>query len=194
MRCRKIWWSQRGCSWQYGGSLHAALVRLHARKHTPALLHPHARTRTHQCPRLHTHRQKYVIFISFPWQQRFRERASVLRYTYIACIVTLHFVLINTVIYIHVKVGEPNRKLYAIKWLINGRNCKPLLPYSKTGCVRVACFSSVASVLGCTRCKNNSETSSRQLILRNFELGNRCSCYGHWHHCIVSLFTDRMHV
>jgi hypothetical protein len=30
---------------------------------------------------------EYVIFIDFPRQQLFRERASILRYTYIACLV-----------------------------------------------------------------------------------------------------------
>ena len=34
----------RGRRWQYGGSLHAGLVILHARKHTPAPLHPHPHT------------------------------------------------------------------------------------------------------------------------------------------------------
>jgi hypothetical protein len=35
----------------------------------------------------HAHSGKYVIFIVFPRQQMIRERASVLRYTYIICIV-----------------------------------------------------------------------------------------------------------
>ena len=43
----------------------------HARAHTPTLTH--ART------------QKYVIFIAFP-QQWFRERVTMFRYTYIACL------------------------------------------------------------------------------------------------------------
>ena len=34
--------------------------------------------------RKHIHRQKYIILIAFPRQQWFRERASRLRYTYIA--------------------------------------------------------------------------------------------------------------
>ena len=34
-----------------------------------------------------THTDQYVILIAFPRQQWFRERVSVLRYTYIACIV-----------------------------------------------------------------------------------------------------------
>ena len=38
--------------------------------------HPHARTRPHT--------DKYVILIAFSLQQWFRERASMLRYTYIA--------------------------------------------------------------------------------------------------------------
>jgi hypothetical protein len=32
---------------------------------------------------------EYVILITFPWQQWFRERASILRYTYIACVYNL---------------------------------------------------------------------------------------------------------
>jgi hypothetical protein len=38
--------------------------------------------------RLHTH-TKYVILIAVPWQQWLREWVSVLRCTYIACVVTL---------------------------------------------------------------------------------------------------------
>jgi len=30
---------------------------------------------------------EYVIFTAFPWQQWLCERASVLRYTYVACLV-----------------------------------------------------------------------------------------------------------
>jgi hypothetical protein len=57
---------------------------LHARKHTTASIHPHTRNN----PRARAHTHKYVIFIAFPLQLWFRERASVLRYTYIACLVT----------------------------------------------------------------------------------------------------------
>ena len=49
--------------------------------HTPTRLGAQAKTRTH------THRQ-WEICIAFPLQQVFRERASVLRYTYIICLVT----------------------------------------------------------------------------------------------------------
>ena len=35
----------------------------------------------------HTHTHKYVILIAFPQQQRFHERASTLRYTYVASLV-----------------------------------------------------------------------------------------------------------
>ena len=54
--------------------------------HTPTRLgtHIHARTRRH------THTDQYVILIAFSQQQCFRERASMLRYTYIACHYTLH--------------------------------------------------------------------------------------------------------
>jgi hypothetical protein len=33
------------------------------------------------------HRQKYVILIAFPWQQWLFEHPSLLRYTYVACVV-----------------------------------------------------------------------------------------------------------
>jgi len=36
----------------------------------------------------HTH-SEYVVLIAFPRQQWFRERASMLRHTYIACLVQL---------------------------------------------------------------------------------------------------------
>ena len=37
--------------------------------------------------RAHTHTENYIIPIAFPRQQWFRERSSVLRYPYIACLV-----------------------------------------------------------------------------------------------------------
>ena len=59
---------------QYGAyALRAGLVRLYARTH--------ARTRNH------AHTDQYVILIVFPQQQWFREGASMLRYSYIACLV-----------------------------------------------------------------------------------------------------------
>ena len=50
----------------------------------------HARTLTHPRVQKHTHRQKYVKLIAFPRQQWFRERASVLSYTYIASLSCLY--------------------------------------------------------------------------------------------------------
>ena len=82
--CWKIWWSQRGHVWQYGGALVAGLIRLHARRYTPAPraltpFHPHARA----CRRT----QKYVIFIVFPRQQCCCEGAPMVCCTYIASLV-----------------------------------------------------------------------------------------------------------
>ena len=37
-----------------------------------------------------TRKHRHVIFIAFPRQQWFRERASLLRYTYIACPVSVY--------------------------------------------------------------------------------------------------------
>jgi hypothetical protein len=76
---------------QYGAyALGAGLATLYARMrlHTPTRsgTHMHARTHTQGC----THTDQYVILIGFPLQQWFRKRASLLRYTYIACIVCHH--------------------------------------------------------------------------------------------------------
>ena len=66
-QCRKMWWSQKLCKLQYGGALHAGLVRQYTRKHTPAPVHPH--TYTQACIRTHTrahiHTQKYVTLVVF---------------------------------------------------------------------------------------------------------------------------------
>ena len=87
-----MWWSQRGRRWQYGGTLRGGLVGLHSRKHTPAHPQSHTRSYTHlpKRARAHTHtHSKYVILIAFPLQIWFRERSSLLRYTYIVCLVML---------------------------------------------------------------------------------------------------------
>ena len=53
----------------------------------------HARACTQPRSRVHTRiriqRHKYVILIAFPLQLWLRERASLLHYTYIACIVVI---------------------------------------------------------------------------------------------------------
>ena len=61
--CRKVWWKQRRCKWQYSRALHAGVARAHERKHTPALVHPHTHTctHTHKLTRVHLRTQKYVI-------------------------------------------------------------------------------------------------------------------------------------
>jgi hypothetical protein len=71
---------------QYGAyALRTGLARLYARTrmHTPTRPgnHVHARKR------MHAHTDQYVILIAFPQQQWLRKRASMLRYTYIACVV-----------------------------------------------------------------------------------------------------------
>jgi hypothetical protein len=88
---------------QYGAcAWHTRYVRLHARKQTPAIVHPHRSTkiyrRTHAqaCPypRAHTHTltQKYLTLTAFPRQQWLRKRASMLRYMYIDVFVMLRLV------------------------------------------------------------------------------------------------------
>jgi hypothetical protein len=69
---------------QYGAyALRAGLARLYARMrmHTPT----YPRTHMHAGTRNHAHTGQSVILVAFPQQQWFRERVSVLRYTYIAC-------------------------------------------------------------------------------------------------------------
>ena len=71
---------------QYGAyAFRAGVARLYARMpmHTPMRpsTHIHARARKH------AHTDQCVILLAFPRQQWLRERASVLRYTYIACLV-----------------------------------------------------------------------------------------------------------
>jgi hypothetical protein len=71
---------------QYGAyALRAVLWRLHARtrKHTPT----RPGTQMHARMRKHAHTDQHEILIAFPRQQWFRERASMLRHTYIACLV-----------------------------------------------------------------------------------------------------------
>jgi hypothetical protein len=70
---------------QYGEyALRAGLARLHAcrRTHTPTRPGTHMHARTHK----HAYTDRNEILIAFPQQQWFRERASLLRYTYIACL------------------------------------------------------------------------------------------------------------
>jgi hypothetical protein len=76
---------------QYGTyALHAGQARVHARTST--------RARTRMQARLHT--DKYVIFIAFPGQQLLRERASMLRYKYIAHLVIFTAVSVYSLVFI----------------------------------------------------------------------------------------------
>jgi hypothetical protein len=51
-------------------------------------VHAHARARTSILTHTRTHTHRNMQDNPFPWQQLFRERASMLSYTYIACLVT----------------------------------------------------------------------------------------------------------
>jgi hypothetical protein len=66
-------------------ALRAGLARLYARKrmHTPT----RPGTQMHARTRKHAHTDQYVVLIVFPQQQWFRERPSMLRYTYTDCLV-----------------------------------------------------------------------------------------------------------
>ena len=62
---------------------------------TPVIPHPHKRTHTHALTHARTRTEKYVILIAFPRYQLFRERASVLRYVYIDCLVFICFLFFS---------------------------------------------------------------------------------------------------
>ena len=71
---------------QHGAyALRAVLATLYARTrmHTSARPGTHMNART----RKHAHTNPYVLFIALPQKLWFCERASMLRYTYIACLV-----------------------------------------------------------------------------------------------------------
>ena len=71
---------------QYGANaLRAGLERLYARMrmYTPTRPDTHMHARTSK----HAQTNQYIILIAFPKRQWFRERASVLRYRYITCLV-----------------------------------------------------------------------------------------------------------
>jgi hypothetical protein len=53
--------------------------------HTHARARMHTRVQTHARARTHT-RTKYVLIIALPLQKWLQERASMIRYTYIACL------------------------------------------------------------------------------------------------------------
>jgi hypothetical protein len=71
---------------QYGAhALRSGLARLYVRMYMHTLTRPG--TRMHVRMRRHAHTDQYVILVAFPQQQWFRERASILCFAYITCIV-----------------------------------------------------------------------------------------------------------
>ena len=87
-QCRKIWWSQSGHKWHYNMA-HTSCM-LDKKGYTHAHAHVHAVGHKHQRPRAraHTHTQICNMYC-FSTAKMTRERTSVLRYTYIACLVLL---------------------------------------------------------------------------------------------------------
>jgi hypothetical protein len=65
--------------------------RAQARVPTHTNTHTSTHATTYERAQTHTHTQKYVVLVAFLRQQWFRECTSILRYTYIACLVILRF-------------------------------------------------------------------------------------------------------
>ena len=82
-QCRKIWWSQRDHKWRHNMAHTSCMLDKEDYMHSRACIRP--RSQAHA--RAHTRTHKYVILFSFSWQQWLRERASMLHYTYTACLV-----------------------------------------------------------------------------------------------------------
>ena len=74
-------WRMRAACWISKATRAQANAR--ARAPTPTNTQAHACTH----PRARKHTQTYVLLIASPRQQWLRERASILRYTYTACLV-----------------------------------------------------------------------------------------------------------
>jgi hypothetical protein len=70
-------WHMRVECWISVGTRAQTHAHAHAAGYPPTHTHNHSRT----------HTQKYVIIIVFPRQQWFSIRATMLRYTYIECLV-----------------------------------------------------------------------------------------------------------
>ena len=111
-------------------------------KATRGQAHACALTPTHTPPYKHTHTQKYVIFFTFSLQQWFRERASVLRYTYIGCIVC--FMAVDCILnYFRPFYGWRRKIEHAIEWTqdlafsirwFRWRGCKSVCIHNRSSC------------------------------------------------------------
>jgi hypothetical protein len=82
---------------QYGAyALHAGLTRLYARMRMHTLKRPG--TQMHACARTHTQTNNYYSLLFH--SKMIRKHASVLRYTYIACLVCLTYVFRDALLFI----------------------------------------------------------------------------------------------
>jgi hypothetical protein len=78
----------------------------------------------------HTH-SEYVIFIAFPWQQWLHGHASMLRYTYTACLLNycdIHFISFYEVCYTFSQASFIYFILNALRLLFIYANCLALSP------------------------------------------------------------------
>ena len=103
-------------------SQYGAYARLHAHAHAPG--YTHARTRKH------AHTYPYIILIAFPRRQRFRERATVLVYTYIAYLVCNWMQQLRSMM--DVLRRYPMRMRVIATCLLHHGNYLPWLPQSFT--------------------------------------------------------------
>jgi hypothetical protein len=117
----------------------------------------------HACTRKHAHTDQYVILTTFPQQQRFRERASVLRYTYIACLVELSLV---TIIFSNYKVKIKHRVFLQYKSLCKMLYSFVIKPDFKDGERRVSDSPTV--------CLHQGLTSSSVSLQKEFSLRPQC--------------------
>ena len=79
-----MWWSLKGHKRQYGKARARSMLDKQGYTRTRAHAYGHA---TYARAHTHTHTQKYVILIAFSQQQWLCQRSSLLRYTYVDCLV-----------------------------------------------------------------------------------------------------------
>jgi len=91
--------------------------------------------------RLHRH-SEYVILIAFPLQQWLRERTSMLRYTYIACLRAFSFFSLNLTFYFHPQIIQKYH-FVTQEFISNPVHKNPVNPF----CVYPCSFSMVIIII-----------------------------------------------
>ena len=83
-------WSQRGYKWRHSIAYTLCMLDKQDYTHAGACMHTHAPEQPHKHLRTHARTHKYKTTYCFFTVTMIRQRASMLRYTYIACLVVFY--------------------------------------------------------------------------------------------------------